>query len=416
MSWVGADTEAMRSLAAELDRLGDEIEVQLTDAVIGAERLTWSGQDAAAFQQRVASVQSRLGSMLREHLAAASATLRANAMAQDETSATLDGYGSSSSLHGGSVSPDGAMPSFEPCRVDEISPRTIAARDEINRLQMTEELRRLLGLRSRSDSDLMRIRLYGDILRDSSAKVLFFDPSGDGRIGVVQGDLATASNIAVTVPGIGTNLDNYGRQMEEASRLLDSSGDAAVISWLGYDAPVGVGWNPLRFWSEVPSDSMAQVGASDLSTFVHELRNGRPDATITVIGHSYGSLVTGIAARQGLAADNVVFLGSPGVGADSVHDFDLPDDAHVYAASTDGHSLFDDYVTDIGEYVGPFGRVPTDPSFGATVIEVGPGTTPWGSHTQYYDEGSPSLLNLGSIVQGQGALLVKGASGGGRGW
>lgn len=54
---------------------------------------------------------------------------------------------------------------------------------------------------------------------------------------------------------------------------------------------------------------------------------------ISVFGHSYGSVVTSMAAQQGPKADNVVFLGSPGMGgATSVADFKLNEGAHVYAA------------------------------------------------------------------------------------
>jgi hypothetical protein len=72
----------------------------------------------------------------------------------------------------------------------------------------------------------------------------------------------------------------------------------------------------------------------------------------------------------------------------------------IKIGSFDPGALFDDYVTDIGEYFQPFGAVPTDPAFGARVLDVGPGSTPWGSHSEYFHAGSRSLAVLAKIVKG----------------
>lgn len=257
------------------------------------------------------------------------------------------------------------------------------------------------GLKARQD-------LYERILRDHE-QVLFFDPGGDGRIAVVQGDLSSASHVAVAVPGISNNLENYWNLLDEGKRLKGAAGEgAAVVNWLGYDTPVGVGWNPIRMAAEIPNQTLAEPGAHALTTFVQGLRTTNPDAQITVIGHSYGSLVTGLAARNGLAADNVVFIGSPGVGVDSAHDFRLPEGAHVYAAEPSGGvrlgdvGFGGDFVSNLGHNVHPFGGVPTEPDFGATVLDIGDRLNAFGSHSDYYAAGSTSLNLLGSIVRGEG--------------
>ncbi|MEK8109345.1 alpha/beta hydrolase [Micromonospora sp. M12] len=44
-----------------------------------------------------------------------------------------------------------------------------------------------------------------------------------------------------------------------------------------------------------------------------------------MLGHSYGSLVVGVAAREhGLAADALVFVGSPGVGVSHAAELGVP--------------------------------------------------------------------------------------------
>ena len=83
----------------------------------------------------------------------------------------------------------------------------------------------------------------------------------------------------------------------------------ATIQWLGYDTPEG---------ASALSASDAEPGAEDLPQFVAGVRAARPERLHwTVIGHSYGSLVTGMAlSEQGLEVDETVLIGSPGVGVE----------------------------------------------------------------------------------------------------
>jgi len=250
--------------------------------------------------------------------------------------------------------------------------------------------------------------LYYRILTQHE-QVLFFDSGGDGRIAVVQGDLSHAPNVAISVPGISNNLDNYWGLLDEGHRLKGAAGaDTAVVTWLGYDTPVGVGLNPIRMAAEIPNQTLAQPGADALVHFVAGVRETNPGAQITVIGHSYGSLVTGLAARQGMDANNVVFIGSPGVGANSVNDFHLAPGAHVYAAEPGAAvhvgsvGVGGDGVTNLGHNGHPFGGVPTEPGFGARVFDIGNRLDAGSSHSQYYADGSASLHALGMIASGEG--------------
>jgi pimeloyl-ACP methyl ester carboxylesterase len=80
--------------------------------------------------------------------------------------------------------------------------------------------------------------------------------------------------------------------------------------WLDYDAP--------DFVDEGAGRGRAEAAVAGLRRFQDGLRathDGDP-AHLTVLGHSYGSLVVGTAAQApGPIADDVVFVGSPGVGA-----------------------------------------------------------------------------------------------------
>jgi hypothetical protein len=253
-------------------------------------------------------------------------------------------------------------------------------------------------------SEQHRLALYDRIITDHS-HVLLFDPSGDGKIAVVDGDLATAKNVSVDVPGIDTTMDNFSLQMDDGHRLWRAAGeDAAIITWLGYDAPAGLDdalVDNSRF-GQIVTRAYAEAGAPVLRGLADNIRaNAAVDTKITVIGHSYGSLVVGTAGRDGLDADRVVFIGSPGTGVTSALDLNLPHGGHVYAMAHEGavpQFGNDDPVPDLGAVSHVFGPLPTDPNYGATVL--GAGTAVGGPHSSYYGAGSSSLAQLANVVSG----------------
>jgi hypothetical protein len=108
----------------------------------------------------------------------------------------------------------------------------------------------------------------------------------------------------------------------EAERQLSKTngGTAATIAWIGYDTPNSTG--PGNFdWSrggEVGGDGQADIAARSLADFYRGLdaTSERPDAHVTALGHSYGSVVTSHALQESNSEgiDNAVFYGSPGLG------------------------------------------------------------------------------------------------------
>jgi len=250
-----------------------------------------------------------------------------------------------------------------------------------------------------------------------------YDPdafNGDGRVAIALGDLDTADDVSVSVPGIQTQMDGVAGNMKDTAHLYESarhSGDGSSVAtmfWLGYDTPAG----DLLEWGEVPSEDRATDGGARLADAVDGLRASRPDnpAHMTAIGHSYGSTTTSYAAtNHHLAVDDIALIGSPGTGpADHASDFSVGAD-HVY----DGRNSRD-LVAALGEQgwlrksqllgLG-LGVDPSSEDFGAHRFEAesvnrADHIRNIDDHTRYYDRDSESLYNLGRIVDGHGDDVV----------
>ena len=151
----------------------------------------------------------------------------------------------------------------------------------------------------------------------------------DGRrvkAAVAQGDVDHASNIATFVPGIATtvegSLEDYVRQTKNLREAAAAQGnistkDVATIAWLGYDAPGGFSPGNLP---DIVSPTLAQAGSDRLAGFLTGMQASREygagDAHMTLVGHSYGSTTSGMAAtkvKPGVI-DDLVLFGSPGMG------------------------------------------------------------------------------------------------------
>ncbi|MEV4753521.1 alpha/beta hydrolase [Micromonospora sp. NPDC049559] len=150
--------------------------------------------------------------------------------------------------------------------------------------------------------------------------LLRYDPA-EGRAVVAYGDLATAERRAIFVPGMFNNLDKFPGFRQSIERWLadgaraDAHQRTAMIAWLGYQPPAGVGGLHTR---------IAQRAASDLHDFVDGLRRQHPGGETVLVAHSYGTLVGRYAIEHGARFDSVAFLGSPGVGRDLENLLHLP--------------------------------------------------------------------------------------------
>ena len=168
----------------------------------------------------------------------------------------------------------------------------------------------------------------------------------DGRrvkAAVAQGDVDHAKHIATFVPGIGTTVEgelhNYLRQTGNLRQAAAAQGnmstsDVATIAWLGYDAP---GEAKLENLGDITSPKLAQAGSDRLAGFMtgmHASRQyGAGDAHMTLVGHSYGSTTSGMAAtkvKSGII-DYLVLFGSPGMGTYNSNDYHV-DEAHRWVS------------------------------------------------------------------------------------
>jgi hypothetical protein len=231
-------------------------------------------------------------------------------------------------------------------------------------------------------------------MADASRRFLAFDGRDGGRAVEVFGDLATADTIAVLVPGSDTNLDKYGLLHGGSMRLREALGDrAAVIAWLGYRTPRTVSLAAM-------SAGRADGAVPGLRAFVRELAAVKPAAAISLLCHSYGSVVCARAA-PGLDVGNIVLYGSPGVIAPNVAA--LRTRATVWAGrgGRDWVAHIPNVRLRLPFLTAGFGTDPVSPRFGAHVFAAG-----GGGHSDYLRSGSPALENIARIVTGQAVREV----------
>lgn len=202
---------------------------------------------------------------------------------------------------------------------------------------------------------------------------------------------STADHIAILVPGVGTTAENLSRTTGAMARALYASaapragsGEVAVVAWLGYRPPEGLGIDAAR-------ESSAAAGAPALARYVSELVAGRPDVRVTLIGHSYGAVVIGLAASAlPPQVTDLVTLGAPGMGVDRAAD--LRTTARVWAAESPHDWIR--FVPGLRLFHLGLGTHPADSSFGATLLPVD-GVD---GHPDYLTDGSATLGAVAGIV------------------
>ncbi len=230
---------------------------------------------------------------------------------------------------------------------------------------------------------------FGELARDRN--FLAFDPSGDGRAVEVIGDLASARRIVVLVPGVDTTLRDFDRGLGGVPRRAPSvqaravyeavgwAPDVAVVAWLGYDPPEGMGVAAVR-------RERALAGAQELQRFVPALN---PNATFVIVGHSYGTVVMGLAAASGLPANvtDLVALASPGLGEE------FRPEARLWGATAET-----DWIRRVPAVrLAGFGHGP-DPADSAARPLPTDGVT---GHDAYLVPGSTTLQALAGIILNQ---------------
>ncbi|MCX5215560.1 alpha/beta hydrolase [Kitasatospora sp. NBC_00240] len=244
--------------------------------------------------------------------------------------------------------------------------------------------------------------------------LLGFGTEGSGHVIVAVGDPDTAQNVVVYVPGTGTNLPLIGVDIDRAIALHSEvmnrypGSSVASIMWMGYKAPQSL--------VQAAFPGLAVDGALKLNDFLRGLKEshqGEVSRNMTLLGHSYGSLVAGkaLAADQLTPVDNVIFVGSPGVGVDHARDLHL-EPSRVWAGKSPNDLI---KVATIPNPRDPssgslksFGIDPVSRKFGGNRFDVARTKTgPWDAHRLYWDEGSISLQAMADIVTGNPVLQRK---------
>ncbi|MEU4923540.1 alpha/beta hydrolase [Streptomyces parvus] len=322
-------------------------------------------------------------------------------------------------------------------------------RDAANR----DNLQLLMGkLEGRDDADsatkLAALREIDRQLRvvpevgDPPMYLLGIGDQGNGRAIVSYGNPDTSRNVAAYVPGLNTSLDEEFAEgdLKRARDLSIASNrhgaPAAAIAWLGYDAPQSP--DGLRSLA-VAVDGRAEEGGRAFHEFMGGIKasNDHEDPHVTAIGHSYGSRTVGGAAQHpgGIpGVDEIVFVGSPGVGVDSADDLGVGRE-HVFvgAAANDVVTKLPSKAESVlgmagvglgspaaayafGDLVDRrdddlwFGRDPASEAFGARRFEVGDGPPLIGkgkptidAHTEYFDPklDKISVDNMALIAAGR---------------
>ncbi|WP_459678998.1 alpha/beta hydrolase, partial [Rhodococcus sp. no. 34] len=222
---------------------------------------------------------------------------------------------------------------------------------------------------------------------------LAYDETGEGRIVEVFGDVATAEHIMIFVPGNDNGLGNYfdenrptgprasGWTLGRMLRSLGPSDRVAVIVWVGYRTP----WGFLESFSR----TLAELGAIDLARLTRILPRS---AHVTLVGHSYGAVVCGLALPSA-RVDDCVVLGSPGMGTSSREDLCFAGNLWAALGPSDWIRYFP--RVKIGRL--GHGPSPVRAQHGAIVF----GTGAVRGHCGYFADASESLRNIARIGLGR---------------
>lgn len=193
---------------------------------------------------------------------------------------------------------------------------------------------------------------------------------------VAIGDITTATNINVFVPGMNTTvggetvtdaITSLNIQRKITEKELGGLGSTAGILWLGYDSPNTEETLTLQQNSGA-SNFSAQQAAADLVRFSNGLvatSNAESKPLLTLSGHSYGTEVGFYALNDPTQQfDQVVFFGSPGRPKNS--DPVIPPEK-IYFASNSG-----DWIQELTSFMPVHGDYVPYLENEGTHLDVGP--------------------------------------------
>lgn len=245
-----------------------------------------------------------------------------------------------------------------------------------------------------------------------------------------KGDVDHAKNVATFVPGIGTTVEGsmveYMRQTKNLRRAAMAQGslsasDVATVAWLGYDAPGE--FDLKKHPEDVPgiiSPFLAQAGSDRLAGFMNGMQASRDygagDAHMTLVGHSYGSSTSGMAAtkvKYGVI-DDLVLFGSPGMGTYDAKNYHV-DQNHLWVSGVPKGDSVQGAGAFRGGIVGSLGKNPMDSDSGFSHLSDDATGSPkynkdapesklsnfnFDNHSIYLEDGTETLQDIGRVVAG----------------
>lgn len=249
------------------------------------------------------------------------------------------------------------------------------------------------------------------------------------------GNLDTATEVTYAIPGMNITTTDTAGWVDPSQNVYDElnyltgetagAGSFAVVAWIGYKTP------PVPVLSGTPDFGViqgdyARVGALRLGLDLAGFVGTRPDATLNIVAHSYGTTTASDAlARSDVGVNNVVLLASAGI-ENAIPDAGALHAEHVYAGQAPNVATplqSGDPWAWTGR-AGSFRQDPTDASFGATVFGADgetdqPDLHPTTSHNAlantgaddathygYLDEDTESLWNTAAALTGHPERLT----------
>ena len=244
-----------------------------------------------------------------------------------------------------------------------------------------------------------------------------------------QGDVDHAKNVATFVPGIGTTVEgSMGEYMRQTKNLRMaamvqgrlSASDVATVAWLGYDAPGEADLNQPQNIPGIISPFLAQAGSDRLAGFMNGMQASRDygagDAHMTLVGHSYGSSTSGMAAtkvKYGVI-DDLVLFGSPGMGTYDAKNYHV-DQNHLWVSGVPKGDSVQGMGEIRGGIVGSLGKNPMDSDSGFSHLsddatgspkynKDAPASKPFNfnfdNHSIYLEDGTETLQDIGRVAAG----------------
>jgi hypothetical protein len=335
------------------------------------------GGEAAMHAMHVASILNELQRSLDARVAAVDAALHSL-----QNMLTIDPTAGADALRAG---PQALLP---PDPVLNPAHRT----DVVNRSRLAADLHSVDPARMKFAMSIVQsLRQAGD--RAGTAQLVVYDPtafSGQGRAAISLGDLTTARNVAVLVPGIGNSPSAMSGGIQLAGDLrveaMRQSADdrTAVVAWYGYDIPMS--------WSNDPgsrpgtdildtvaagSAANARAGAPILAADLTAIKAmSQTSVRTTLLGFSMGSTTVSEAAQYDLPVDSMVLMGSPGAGWDTVAATGYrnvhPEDVYTLSYDQDPVTLpvTDKLASRFTGRANPYGSDPASNSFGGNHIDA----------------------------------------------